>query len=202
MARSTQTGVDIPQLANTRVFAAQEQALLVGQLWQKQTVVMVFLRHFACIACRAHAAQVWGERERYESSGAKIVFIGNGQPNWIEGFRQDVGIERGVVLTDPSLLSFKAAGFKSGLFNLVRPQSVINLVKLKQQGYAQGPYTPDAGSHWQMGGILAVSTRGKVLYHFTSQALGDFPAEPYLEIIQEDESAIGARGAIGTDEPR
>jgi peroxiredoxin len=144
MAQLQFPDVNIEQLAATRIYAGPDQTLLVGQLWQKQTVVLVFLRHFACIACRAHAAQVWSERAKYEKSGAKIIFIGNGQPNWIEIFRQDLGIDTGVVLTDPSLLSFKEAGFKSGFFNLVRPESVLNLVKLSKDGYTQTTYTTDA----------------------------------------------------------
>lgn len=192
MGRSNASGVNIHELAQTPVFAAPDQALLIGQLWQKQTVVLVFLRHFACIACRAHAAQVWGERERYERTGAKIVFIGNGQPIWIEVFRQDLGIQKGVVLTDPSLRSFRAAGLNKGVFNLIRPRSAINSLRLARQGYAQGKPTDGTGSHLQMGGVLAVSSTSKVLYHFASEALGDFPSEPYVEIIQRDELAVGS----------
>jgi hypothetical protein len=184
------SGVDIQQLAATSIFAGPGQPLLVGQLWQKQTVILVFLRHFACIACRAHAAQVWGEREKYQSGGARIIFIGNGLASWIERFRQDLGIEHGVVLTDPSLLSFEAAGMRLGYFDLLRPQSVINRIKLAKDGYSATPYSKDAGVHWQMGGILAVNKQGKALFHFASKALGDFPDEPYRDLINEDEKAI------------
>lgn len=183
-------GVDIEQLAVTRIFAGPRQPLLVGQLWQKQTAILVFLRHFACIACRAHATQVWADREKYERSGARIIFIGNGEPNWIESFRLDLGIEQGVVLTDPTLLSFEAAGLRSGFFDLISPKSAMNMMKLAKDGYRQTPYTKDAGSHWQMGGILAVNKHGKGLFHFASKAVGDFPDEPYLEVIYRDETAI------------
>lgn len=183
----TSQDVDIDKLAKSTVFLDPEKHLLLGQLWKNQSVVLIFLRHFACIACRAHAAQVWGEREKFERSGAKLVFVGNGQPNWIEHFRTDLGIERGVILTDPSLQSFEAAGFKNGFFNLVRPQSAINILKLTKAGHKQTPYTPDAGSHFQMGGVLAINPSGKVLYRFASEALGDFPEEdPYLEVIRKD----------------
>jgi hypothetical protein len=182
-------GVDIEQLAVTRIFAGPGQPLLVGQLWQKQTAILVFLRHFACIGCRAHAAQVWADRARYQSSGARIIFIGNGQPNWIESFRQDLGIDQGVVLTDPSLRSFAAAGLRTGFFNLVSPQSAINMIKLVKEGYRQTPYSNDAGSHWQMGGILAVNKHGKGLFHYASKSVGDFPDEPYLRVIFQDEKS-------------
>lgn len=181
--------VNIEHLATIRIFASPDQQILVGQLWKKQTAIMVFLRHFACIACRAHAAQVWNDRTKYESSGAKIVFIGNGQPNWIEKFREDLGIDKGIILTDPSLTSFKAAGFKNGFFTLLQPASVAGVIKLAKDGNVQKPYSDDAGTHWQMGGILAINTSGKVLYRYASKALGDFPREPHLEIIKQDEAA-------------
>jgi AhpC/TSA antioxidant enzyme len=131
---------------------------------------------------------VWSQRHTLERSGARLVFIGNGQPNWIDGFRRDLGIDQGVVLTDPSLSSFKAAGMKHGFFQLMRPQSAINIRKLSKEGYSQGSLSADSGSHFQMGGVLAVSRFGKVMYHFASTSVGDFPQEPYMDVIAWDES--------------
>jgi hypothetical protein len=181
--------VNMPQLSRAVVFAGPDQPLLLEQLWRKQSVILVFLRHFACIACRAHAAQVWQDRQKYEASGAKIIFIGNGQPAWIEVFRHEVGVQDALVLTDPSMASFDAAGFKRRLLYLFRPKSSANMKALAAEGFEQGQHRPDAGSHFQMGGILAVSRSGEVLYQFASTAVGDFPSEPYLEIIRRDEQA-------------
>lgn len=181
--------VDIAQLAKTPVFLATDRTLMVGQLWQKRPVVLVFLRHFACIACRAHASQVWAQRQKLERSGARLTFIGNGQAHWIEGFRQDLGIDQGIVLTDPTMRSFAAAGMKKGFFNLVRPQSALNMLQLSREGYTQGPFRADSGSHFQMGGVLAVSRYGKVMYHHASTSVGDFPKEPYMDVIRWDEGS-------------
>lgn len=183
--------VDIPQLARTTVYMDAQRPLQVGQLWAKQPVVLIFLRHFACIACRAHASQVWSQRGTLERSGARLVFIGNGQPHWIEGFRTDLGIDHGVVLTDPSLRSFQAAGMQHGVFPLLRPQSFANVRKLVEEGHAYGPAGAGSGSRFQMGGVLAVSRFGKVMYQFASAAVGDFPQEPYMDIIASDEGAAG-----------
>ncbi len=190
MLTAVEHNINIPQLANCTVFAAPDRQLMLGQLWQKQTAVMIFLRHFACISCRAHAAQVWKERAKYQSSGAKIIFIGNGQPVWIEMFREDLGIDKGVILTDPSLNSFKAAGFKSGFFNIVNPKSVINIIKLVGEGHSQNSQSKDSGTHLQLGGILAITPQNKIVYHYSSNSIGDFPEEPYREIIEHDEKEL------------
>ncbi len=42
-----------------------------------------------------------------------------------------------------------------------------------------------------MGGVLAVSRFGKVMVQFASAAVGDFPQEPYMDIIAPDEGAAG-----------
>jgi hypothetical protein len=67
-------------------------------------------------------------------------------------------------------------------------KSVVTAVKLFSDGHRQVSYTKEAGVHQQLGGVLAMSTTGKVLYHYISEYFGDLPEEPYLEIIQEDES--------------
>lgn len=175
--------VDIVTLANTLIKDSSGNSIKMGHLWAKQNVVLVFLRHFACIACRAHAIQVWTGREKYEKSGAKLIFIGNGSPDYIEHFRKELQLDPAVVLTDPSLQSFYAAGFKRGFFRIVQPHSVINAAKLALKGFKQAAYTKEAGTHWQLGGVLAISTNGKVLYHFISHSLGDFPPESDIEEI-------------------
>jgi peroxiredoxin len=184
---SKSSSIDIVRLANTPVLTARGEKLRLGQIWQKQTVILVFLRHFACIGCRAHAVQVWNDREKYESSGGKIIFVGNGQPHFIEKFQEDLGITGAVILTDPSLESFRAAGFRRGFFAVVQPKSVLNAAKLAVEGHRQTAYSKEVGTHWQLGGVLVVNTHGKVLYQFLSESLGDFPQEPHFEQIISDE---------------
>ncbi len=176
-----QSKVDIIAFANANVLNSAGEQIKIGHLWAKQSIIFVFLRHFACIACRAHATQVWDDRERYQKTGAKLIFIGNGAPSYIEQFRAELNLDPAVVLTDPSLLTFKAAGFRNGFFRVVHPHSVANALKLAARGQIQAPYTQEAGTHWQLGGIVAVSSHGKVLYHFISHVLGDFPTEGDVE---------------------
>jgi hypothetical protein len=184
---SSKSSIDIASFANSIVFTPEGEKVRLGLLWQKRKTVFVFLRHFACIACRAHAKQVWADREKYESAGGQLIFIGNGRPSFIEHFKRDLSIEKAVVLTDPTLEAYRAAGFRKGFFALVQPRSALNIAKLASQGHSQAPSNPDSGTHWQLGGIVAVNPQGKVLYHYVSQALGDFPEEPHFEVIQSDE---------------
>ncbi len=187
MAENTRTEIDVTALGNCIVLGPASVKIQMQQFWNKQPAVFIFLRHFACIACRAHAQQVWSDRKKYESSGGKLVFVGNGQPHFIEKFREDMKMKDALIVTDPTHEVFKKAGFRDGFFYVAQPASVINAVKLVAQGHKQTAYSADQGTHWQLGGILVVSPAGKPTYHYISEALGDFPEEKQLRFIQRNE---------------
>lgn len=169
--------VNLYELSKVAVFDEKGESVLLSSLWQKQPAILIFLRHFACIGCRSHAQEVWAQRDQYQKNGAKIYFIGNGNPYFIQRFKEDLGLENAPVYTDPSLKSFAAAGFKRGFLAALGPKSVVNGVSLLLSGARQTGYSKDSGDLWQLGGILVVRPNGTVAYQFISEALGDFPPE-------------------------
>jgi len=166
--------VDIYNLSRSIVEDQDGNRLELGSLWKNHVVVFVFLRHFGCIACRAHALQVWAERERYEKGGAKLIFIGNGDRKYIAGFKQDLGLDHATILTDKFLHSYRYAGFRRGFTSLVNPTSLKNAIKLHKEGHRQNEIAAK-GDHWQLGGVLVMRPDNQVGFHFVSEALGDFP---------------------------
>jgi hypothetical protein len=155
----------------------------VSLLWKKNPVIFIFLRHFGCITCRAHAAQVWSERDKYEQNGAKIVFIGNGSAQYIKFFKEDLNILDATIYTDPNLRTFQAIGFRRGFFISMGPKALISGFKASK-GVKQGEsFNRKSGDLWQLGGVLVVRTNGTVAYHYISQILGDYP--PQNDIIQK-----------------
>ena len=173
----TEFNPDVVELMNCNVLNENGEAISVANLWSKQTAILVFLRHFACIECRTIAKQVWSDREKYEKAGGRIYFIGNGQPNFISGFKSDLNINDAPIYTDPSLKIFNAAGFKRGFFVALGPQSIVNGLKMFAGGNSQGQYEKGMGDIWQMGGVIVVKPNGRVAFKFVSQKLGDFPPE-------------------------
>lgn len=172
---------DIVQLANCQLIDENHGKIKMGLLWQKQTSVFIFLRHFGCIACRAHAKQVWDLRAQYEKSNAKLYFVGNGNPDFIMAFKEEMGLTDADIYTDPTLDSFHAAGFHRGFFRALGPRSLINVAKLKAQGHKNGD--KDSGDYWQLGGILVIKKDGQIAYHFISEAVGDFPVEEEVKKV-------------------
>jgi hypothetical protein len=158
------------------VFDSEGKPTPVNHFWKTNTAVLVFLRHFGCAACRSHAFDIWSHRENLQKTGAQIVFIGNGTPNFIEGFRKEMGLVDAKIFTDPSLRAFRLGGFNLSLLQLVKPESAVNLGKLVIQGFRNGnPLKAGQGSNRQMGGVIVVNPQNQVTYHYVSEALGDVP---------------------------
>jgi peroxiredoxin len=171
---SGKSPVNIVHLANCEVLDEDGNRFRLARLWQQNTALFVFLRHFGCISCRAHAVQIWKDREKYEKSGTRIVFIGNGSPRFIQIFREELKLEGAPIYTDPELVSFRAAGFKRGFLVALGPRGIANGLKLFAEGHRQGK---TAGDLWQLGWILAIRPSGQIAYHYISEVTGDFPPD-------------------------
>jgi hypothetical protein len=166
--------VDILALNRLVILNEHNEKVLISSFWKTNSVIIVFLRHFGCIACRAHVDQVWKKKSEIEKSGTKIIFIGNGSPELIKIFKEDMKIFDAPIFTDPTLEIFDACGFNRGLEYLLTPKSALSMAKLYMGGYSQGQQKKENGFHTQMGGILAFKPPGQVTYQFKSEYLGDF----------------------------
>jgi len=168
---------DINRLSQVSVIGEDLNKFKLSTFWEKSPAIFIFLRHFACIACRAHAQDVWSQRQKYEKAGAQIYFIGNGAPAMIKVFKEDMGLTDAWIFTDPHLESFHAAGFKKGFFSAFGVNSLISIQKLKRQGHVAKKWNSEQGDPMQLGGILVVKPGGIVSYQYISEYQGDF-ADP------------------------
>lgn len=170
----SQSLVDILTLNRLLVLDENNEKIRVSSFWKNNSVIIIFLRHFGCIGCRAHVDKVWKQRKALEKSGAKIIFIGNGAPEMIKNFKSEMNVLDAPIFTDPSLEIFDACGLNRGIKYLVSPGTVIQAAKLYKEGYSQGKQVKENGFHTQMGGVMAIKPPGQVTYYFASEYLGDF----------------------------
>ncbi|MBC7740908.1 MAG: redoxin domain-containing protein [Bdellovibrionaceae bacterium] len=180
--------VNIEDLSKCLLTKEDDSKVSVRSLWQRQTAILIFLRHYACEACRLHAFEVWEKKEAYQKNGARIHFIGNGESNYIKGFKEKLGIQDASFFTDPKLDSFKAAGFKRGFWISPgkmhsRAEFLMLALKHKDQLHAAG-----SGNIWQLGGVLVINPQGQPIYQFTSQAMGDFQPANDIDAIANPQS--------------
>jgi peroxiredoxin len=180
--------VDVLRLKSTLVYDETGKEFLLGDAWNRpKTVVIVFVRHFGCIACRAHVTKVMNHKAQLENDDCELIFIGHGTPEALADFKNEFNLYDVRIYTDPRRETFKACSFKKGFLNLVNPTSARNMAELRKQGFSQGNRQSNQGIHRQMGGVVVISQPEKVTYHYISEAVGDFPEdEKVLENVARD----------------
>jgi hypothetical protein len=104
----------------------------------------------------------------------KTIFVGNGEPRYIDAFLERTGLARFrvEVLTDPTLRVFAAAGLVRSVWATIGPRAIADVVRARSRGIAAHG---SEGDHFQQGGALVVDASGKVIYFHASASLGDHP---------------------------
>ncbi|MBX5470138.1 MAG: AhpC/TSA family protein [Thermoleophilaceae bacterium] len=172
---------DATDIADVVLQDAEGRDVRVGDLWRDRPAVLVFLRHYGCTFCRAHAVQLHRDRDRFEAAGARLVAIGQGTPAHAREFLRSQKVEGLTLLVDPNRRTYEAAGTKVATFGeLLGPRVVLKGVKRTlADGVRQGRII---GHPAQLGGVLVVAPGGKVTYAYLSDDAGDLPPnEPVLE---------------------
>lgn len=100
---------------------------------------------------------------------AELYVIGNGTPNFIDGFRETTGFS-GAIYTDPTLAVFRAAQLKRGLRNLLNLDAAASTLGALRRGFRQGR---TQGDNLQQGGVLVIANDGRVLWQHISDHPGD-----------------------------
>lgn len=163
---------ELPEkLAPIQVQTPQGASVTLGGLWEKQAVVIVFLRHFGCLFCRGQVAHMKPHLPAIRAAGAEMVVIGSGTPFYAQGFIEDFHPDC-PVFVDPKLEAYAAAGMRRGIGTVMNPQAALQAVKFLAQGHLQGS---TQGDPWQEGGVLIVTPPGKLAYSYISQYAGDHP---------------------------
>lgn len=168
--------IDTAKLGRLTVKDEMGNPILVEHFWKSKTAVLIFLRHFGCVACRAQVKELWARNAQYEAKGCVLVFIGNGSTQHVKGFKKDFGIDV-PVYTDPSLAIYQAAGFKKSVLGTIGPKAIMAGQKLRSAGHVSDGIQ---GSAFQQGGVLCIDTQGKLLFGYVSKHLGDYPSNDTL----------------------
>ena len=152
------------------------EVVRLGDLWSDQPAVLIFLRHYACVFCRAHAVQLHRARKRFEKAGSRIKRLDNIRVN-----------PRVSLLVDPERVSYRAAGAKiATMYELLGPRVIARAVawtiasrwRLGSIAVHQGrPVDHPA----QLGGVLVIARDGSIRYAHMSEDASDNP--PVGEVL-------------------
>lgn len=103
--------------------------------------------------------------------GARLVVVGSGAPEHLPEFRKVTGYG-GLLLTDPSLQSFQAAGLASGWRRTLGLRTFIHGIRAFAGGFRQGVRR---GSAVQQGGTFVVGPGPRVRFEWRDRFAGDHP---------------------------
>lgn len=168
-----QSKIDILTLNRLKIINEKNEQVLISSLWKESPAVIIFIRHFGCISCRAHVEQVWSKKEQIKKNGTKIAFIGSGASYLISQFKSEFGITDAPIYTDPTLKTFDACGLLHIDTETLDSSSLEKISEFEKKGYALTQMNND-GSDSQLGGVLAMKPPGIVTYHFVSEFIGNF----------------------------
>lgn len=171
--QALQNKIDMLALMRLKVLDENGNEIMFNSLFKNKPAILVFVRHFGCLSCRAYVDQVWNKRKDIKDKKSNIIFIGSGSPSSLKRFKQHLGVENAPIFTDPTLQTFKACGLLNGLNYLVNTKTLKRVFELRKQGYSNEVTDFESGSHKQMGGVVALKDPGVLLYYFSAEYLGD-----------------------------
>jgi peroxiredoxin len=147
----------------------------LSDLWSsaEKGIVLVFLRHFGCLFCRDHAAQLRKHYDDFRARGFEVVAIGQGTPARSEKFQQDYSLPF-PVLGDRARESYRRYGLTStALGSFLDPRAYVSGIRSLLHGKLPG--LPD-GDVSQNPGTFLIDRSGHILRAEIGQHAGDFPS--------------------------
>jgi len=89
----------------------------LGELSDRQPVMLVFLRHFGCTFCREALSDIAKERQTIEQEGSNLVFVHMTDNEIADRYFQRYGLEGVEHISDPACNYYAAFGLTKGTFN-------------------------------------------------------------------------------------
>lgn len=105
-------------------------------------------------------------------AGGDLSIIGTGDPASAKEFQRDLDLGDVRVFTDETRRSHELAGFRRGIWTLLRPRAVGNYLRAFLSGHR---WRRKQGDALQQGGVLVVRPDGTIVFRFLSAASGDHP---------------------------
>jgi len=139
--------------------------------WDKQPIVLTFLRHFGCAFCREYMSKLRSAYSTFVERGVEVVAIAQGTPAQAAHFSYVFRIPF-PMLVDPARQSYAAYAVGEGtLLQTLNPAVATHMVSTALHGYL-----PSIGGHFQavagrdglsvkqLGGTFVIGQGGALCY--------------------------------------
>jgi peroxiredoxin len=162
----------------------------LGDLWREEPIVLVWVRHYGCVHCRSHTAQLDESRAEFDEAGVRVVVIGQATPRQAAHFRRRLEIDL-PVLADESRESYRAAGAKVATAGeLFGPRSVSRGFRATFESRGKIHQGRIIGNAAQLGGAMVIAAGGEVIWsHMAEDASDNAPPDEILAAARQASTA-------------
>lgn len=182
-----QPGTAAPNLS---LFDSSGVAVPLARFWSTQPLLIFFMRHFGCAACREHLFQIRNAYPTLQAHGAAVIAISQHDPDLTARYTQTYQVPFSI-LADPTRQVYQAFGVVEGTYwETSGPHVVAHQIKLSLQGNVMGlPRSVSASK--QLGGTFVVDTGGVIQFAHLARPIYQYPAvQTYLDLFKSLQSCM------------
>ena len=163
--------------SDIEILTPQNEKIRLGDLWSEHPVLIVLVRHFGCLFCRAQLHDLQNIWKKILSLGIAPIVVGNGTVLMAQDFIEQTGLIV-PLYTNPERNVYDALGTKRPtLTALLSPQLWWVGFKTLIKGFFPKQVQGDAA---QLGGVFLIDTNGVVQFAYRSAYAGDNPSADVL----------------------
>jgi peroxiredoxin len=159
----------VQRLAACEVLDPEGQPSRLGAQWADRPVVLVIIRHFACMFCKEQLADFKPFVPRIREAGGETVVLGHGAPEAAKWFIEDYDIGA-PVFVDTERKAYQIVDAKRP--TIPPPQTFLAMARALRKGFRQ---TKSLGDARQLGGVFVITPGGEMPYKYLSKFAGDHP---------------------------
>lgn len=169
-------------------------SMRLGSVWSERPVVLALMRHFGCIFCKEHVAELRSIVDEIHAEGAELVILGSGSAQMAGFFAEDYAITT-PVLTDPTREVYRALeARRPHRLGFVDPRVFIGSLRALVRGHRQTfGRAAELGDNMQLGGVFIVQRGGGLAWAHRSAFAGDRPSND--EVLAALRSLTRSRAA-------
>jgi peroxiredoxin len=147
--------------------------------FEAPALLVVFLRHLACIACRAHLGEVEKVYPDIRASGGEVIAVSFTKPERLAAVLRIKPLSF-PALSDPGVESYHAFGLgRTTWLDILRPGVLLRFGKMMLHGWM--PKQPNKGEDvLQLGGDFILDRQRRIAYVYRSLEPTDRPSGPAL----------------------
>ncbi|XP_008457741.2 uncharacterized protein LOC103497363 isoform X1 [Cucumis melo] len=169
-------------LGDVRIFTAGGEPVLFKDLWDQTEgmAVVALLRHFGCFCCWELASTLKEAKERFDSSGVKLIAVGIGTPNKARILAERLPFPMDCLYADPDRKAYDLLGLYYGFGRtFLNPASVkvfsktrFDVMREAMKNYTLEATPDDKSSVLQQGGMFVFKGK-QLLYARKDEGTGD-----------------------------